>query len=85
MELVLLSVFGVASLIVLEFWGLFYKHGVRDPHLIGSELHAGPSAHQHALPVANQFLSCSAAANDAETTTIVCVRARRAHHESVGE
>ena len=76
MELVLLSVFGVVSLIVLEFWGLFYKHGVRDPH---------PSAHQHAPPVADQFLACSAAANDADATTIVCVRARRSHHESVGE
>ena len=70
MQLILLSVFGTAFLFVLEFCGLYYERWVREPHLCGL-------ASQPAPLEASQFLSLSEAANDADATTIVCVRSRR--------
>ena len=85
MELILLSIFGIGSLFALELCGLFYKHLIHEPYLTGSDLHASPSANHEAPPMADQFLRCSEAANDADTTTIVRIRSRGTKHESTGE
>ena len=37
MELILLSVFGIACLFALELCGLLYARWVREPHLTGSD------------------------------------------------
>lgn len=71
MELILLSLFGIASLFALEFFGLFYGRRLSESHLSGAELHASPSGNQTGAPMATQFLACSEAANDAYTTTVV--------------
>ncbi len=76
MELILLSVFGTASLFVFELCDLLYERWVRERPLSGSGLTAAPSANQPGRPIASQFLSCSEAANDADATTIVRVRSR---------
>jgi hypothetical protein len=86
MELILLSIFGIASLFVLEFCRLFFERRVSEPHLTGSQLHAAPSANQARPEMLSQLPSCSEAANDADATTIVRVRSRRAaDHQSAGE
>ncbi len=76
MELILLSVFGIALLFVLQLCGLFYERWVREPRLSGSELHTAPPANQPGRSMAGQFLSRSEAAYDADATTIVRARSR---------
>ena len=56
MEPILLSLFGIASLFVLEFFGLLYERRLSESHLSSAELHASPSGNQTAAPLANQFL-----------------------------
>ncbi len=46
MELILLSIFGTASLFVLELCGLVYERWVREPHLAGSSFPTPPAASQ---------------------------------------
>jgi hypothetical protein len=48
MELILLSVFGIACLFALELCGLFYARWVREPQLNDSHPPAAPSADQPA-------------------------------------
>jgi len=92
MELILLSVFGIALLFVLELCGLFYERWVSEPHLTGSDLRAAPSAKQpdstatmRANVSIERALHCSDAANDADVTTIRRVMPRDGHRESTGE
>ena len=77
MELILISILGIASLIVLEFCGLVYERWVSEPHPIGSEFYAAPLVNQPGPLTLSHLLSCSEAPNDAYTTTIVRVRSRR--------
>jgi hypothetical protein len=84
MELILLSVFGTVWLFLLELYGLLYERWVRDQHR-DPEIHTVAPARQPGRLMAGQFLSCAEAANDADATTIVRARSRRALCDSTGE
>jgi hypothetical protein len=90
MELILLSVFGTASLLMLELCGLYYERWVREPLLTSSELPTALSGNQPGgtaimRTITEGGLHCSDAANDADATTIRRVMSSGTHRESTGE
>ena len=82
MELILLSVFGIAMLFLLEFCCAFFDRKASENYLDRFDLRAAPPVSRMDHLSLSEYLSCSTAANDADVTTIVLARA---HHNSPGE